>query len=86
MAMFKEPIETSTLYFAVPVNNKKATTMLPAVQKIVLDVKALGYPIIRLHRISWTFGPSVRRLLDRSRLPMVSLSQGFGTSSAGRVS
>ncbi|CAE7455790.1 GIP [Symbiodinium sp. CCMP2592] len=48
-ATFKEPIATTTLYFAVPVNNKKAATMLPAVQKIVLDVKALGYPITRLH-------------------------------------
>ncbi|CAE7496106.1 unnamed protein product [Symbiodinium sp. CCMP2592] len=48
-ASFKEPISTTTLYFAVPVNNKKAATMLPAVQKIVLDVKALGYPITRLH-------------------------------------
>ncbi|CAE7538500.1 GIP [Symbiodinium sp. CCMP2592] len=48
-AMFKEPIATTTLYFAAPVNNKKAATMLPAVQKIVLDVKALGYPITRLH-------------------------------------
>ena len=47
-ATFKEPISTSTLYF-VPVNNKKAATMLPAVQKIVMDVKALGYPITRLH-------------------------------------
>ncbi|CAE7267533.1 unnamed protein product [Symbiodinium sp. CCMP2592] len=45
----KAPLETSTLYFAVPVNNKKAATMLPAVQKIVLDVKALGYPVTRLH-------------------------------------
>ncbi|CAE7633410.1 RE1 [Symbiodinium sp. CCMP2592] len=48
-ATFKEPIATTTLYFAVPVNNKKAATMLPAVQKIVLDVKALGYPVTRLH-------------------------------------
>ncbi|CAE7777053.1 GIP [Symbiodinium sp. CCMP2592] len=46
---FKEPIPTTTLYFAVPVNNKKAATMLPAVQKIITEVKALGYPITRLH-------------------------------------
>ncbi|CAE7596997.1 unnamed protein product [Symbiodinium sp. CCMP2592] len=46
---FKEPIATTTLYFAVPVNNKKAATMLPAVQRIVTDIKALGFPITRLH-------------------------------------
>ena len=49
MATFKEPIATSTLYFAIPVNNKKAATMLPAVQRIVADVKAFGYPITRIH-------------------------------------
>ena len=49
MSSFKEPILTTTLYFAVPVNNKKAATMLPAVQRIVTDVKALGYPITRIH-------------------------------------
>ncbi|CAE7720332.1 TY1B-A [Symbiodinium necroappetens] len=49
MSTFKEPIPTTTLYFAVPVNNKKAVTMLPAVQRIVADVKALGYPVTRLH-------------------------------------
>ncbi|CAE7942340.1 TY5A, partial [Symbiodinium sp. KB8] len=49
MATFKRPIPTTTLYFAVPVNNKKAATMLPAVQRIVADVKALGYPVTRLH-------------------------------------
>ena len=49
MSTFKEPISTTTLYFAVPVNNKKAVTMLPAVQRIVADVKALGYPVTRLH-------------------------------------
>ncbi|CAE7270838.1 GIP [Symbiodinium sp. CCMP2592] len=49
LTTFKEPISTTTLYFAVPVNNKKAATMLPAVQKIVMDVKALGYPVTRLH-------------------------------------
>ncbi|CAE7334850.1 GIP [Symbiodinium sp. CCMP2592] len=49
LSTFKEPISTTTLYFAVPVNNKKAATMLPAVQKIVMDVKALGYPVTRLH-------------------------------------
>ncbi|OLP83551.1 Retrovirus-related Pol polyprotein from transposon TNT 1-94 [Symbiodinium microadriaticum] len=49
VAMFKQPIATTTLYFAVPVNNKKAATMLPAVQKIVTDVKALGYPVTRIH-------------------------------------
>ena len=49
LATFKEPIPTSTLYFAVPVNNKKAATMLPAVQRIVTDVKALGYPITSIH-------------------------------------
>ncbi|CAE7794535.1 GIP, partial [Symbiodinium necroappetens] len=49
LATFKEPIATTTLYFVVPVNNKRAATMLPAVQKIVMDVKALGYPITRLH-------------------------------------
>ncbi|CAE7641061.1 unnamed protein product [Symbiodinium necroappetens] len=30
----KDPIATTTLYFAVPVNNKKAATMLPAARKI----------------------------------------------------
>ncbi|CAE7852855.1 unnamed protein product [Symbiodinium microadriaticum] len=49
LATFKEPIATSTLYFAIPVNNKKAATMLPAVQRIAADVKALGYPITRIH-------------------------------------
>ncbi|CAE7902625.1 unnamed protein product [Symbiodinium sp. KB8] len=49
MTSFKEPILTSTLYFAVPVNNKKAATMLPAVQRMVVDVKALGYPVTRIH-------------------------------------
>ena len=49
LATFKEPIATTTLYFVVPVNNKRAATMLPAVQKIVMDVKALGYPVTRLH-------------------------------------
>ncbi|CAE7563194.1 GIP [Symbiodinium sp. CCMP2592] len=49
LSTFKEPIKTSTLYFAVPVNNKKAATMLPAVQRIVMDIKALGYPVTRLH-------------------------------------
>ncbi|CAE7197715.1 GIP [Symbiodinium sp. CCMP2592] len=49
LATFKEPIATNTIYFAVPVNNKKAASMLPAVQKIVMDVKALGYPVTRLH-------------------------------------
>ena len=49
MATFKKPISTTTLYFAVPVNNKKAATMLPAVQRIVTDVKSLGYPVTRLH-------------------------------------
>ncbi|CAE7382490.1 unnamed protein product [Symbiodinium sp. CCMP2592] len=49
LATFKEPIATTTLYFAVPVNNKKAATMLPAVQRIVTEVKALGYPVTRLH-------------------------------------
>ncbi|CAE7178911.1 unnamed protein product, partial [Symbiodinium necroappetens] len=49
VSTFKEPILTSTLYFAVPVNNKKAATMLPAVQRIVVDVKALGYPVTRIH-------------------------------------
>ena len=48
-ATFKEPIQTTTLYFAIPVNNKKAATMLPAVQRIVTDIKALGYPVTRLH-------------------------------------
>ena len=49
LSTFKAPISTTTLYFAVPVNNKKAATMLPAVQRIVSDVKALGYPVTRLH-------------------------------------
>ncbi|CAE7885488.1 TY5A [Symbiodinium sp. KB8] len=48
-ATFKKPLLTTTLYFAVPVNNKRAATMLPAVQKIVTDVKALGYPVTRIH-------------------------------------
>ena len=48
-ATFKEPISTTTLCFAIPVNNKKAATMLPAVQRIVTDVKSLGYPVTRLH-------------------------------------
>ncbi|OLP80086.1 hypothetical protein AK812_SmicGene39547 [Symbiodinium microadriaticum] len=48
-ATFKQPSLTTTLYFAVPVNNKRAATMLPAVQKIVTDVKALGYPVTRIH-------------------------------------
>ncbi|CAE7244180.1 unnamed protein product [Symbiodinium necroappetens] len=48
-AAFKKPLLTTTLYFAVPVNNKRAATMLPAVQKIVTDVKALGYPVTRIH-------------------------------------
>ncbi|OLP93881.1 Copia protein [Symbiodinium microadriaticum] len=49
MSSFKAPILTTTLYFAIPVNNKKAATMLPAVQRMVTDVKALGYPITRIH-------------------------------------
>ncbi|CAE7360569.1 GIP [Symbiodinium sp. CCMP2592] len=48
-ATFKEPIQTTTLYFAIPVNNKKAATMLPAVQRIVADVKSLGFPVTRMH-------------------------------------
>ena len=48
-ATFKKLLLTTTLYFAVPVNNKRAATMLPAVQKIVTDVKALGYPVTRIH-------------------------------------
>ena len=41
LSTFKEP-SPSTLYFAVPLNNKNAATMLPAVKRIVTNVKALG--------------------------------------------
>ena len=48
-ASFKEPLETETLYFCVPVRNKKAASTLPAIQQMVVDIKALGYPIVRIH-------------------------------------
>ncbi|CAE7745152.1 unnamed protein product [Symbiodinium sp. CCMP2592] len=46
---FKAPLMTETLYFCVPVNSKKAVHVLPALQQMVVDVRALGYPVARIH-------------------------------------
>ena len=46
---FKEPLMTETLYFCIPVNSKKALHVLPALQQMVVDIRALGYPVTRIH-------------------------------------
>ncbi|OLQ00171.1 Retrovirus-related Pol polyprotein from transposon TNT 1-94 [Symbiodinium microadriaticum] len=48
-ASFREPLMSETLYFCVPVNSKKAVHVLPALQQMVIDVRALGYPVVRVH-------------------------------------
>ena len=48
-ASFREPLMSETLYFCVPVNSKKAIHVLPALQQMVIDVRALGYPVVRVH-------------------------------------
>ena len=48
-AMFKEPLKTGTLYFCVPINGKKAVYTLPALQQMITEIKALGYPVVRVH-------------------------------------
>ncbi|OLP85186.1 Copia protein [Symbiodinium microadriaticum] len=48
-ATFKEPLKTETLYFCVPVNGKKAVYTLPALQQMITEIKALGYPVVRVH-------------------------------------
>ena len=35
-----------TAYFAVPMRNKKASSVLPALQRIYVDIKALGFHYI----------------------------------------
>ncbi|CAE7214357.1 GIP, partial [Symbiodinium sp. KB8] len=48
-AAFKAPLKTETIYFCVPVNGKKAVYTLPALQQMVVEIKALGYPVVRVH-------------------------------------
>ena len=74
-ATFKEPLETETLYYCVPVRNKKAATMLPAIQQMVVDIKALGYPVVRVHadRGGEFRGNLVRKwILSQGMLPTTS--------------
>ena len=49
MEGFTTPIALETAYFAVPMRNKKAASVLPALQRIYVDVKALGFPMHRVH-------------------------------------
>ena len=48
-ATFKEPLKTETLYFCVPVNGKKAVYTLPAMQQMITEIRALGFPVARVH-------------------------------------
>ena len=48
-ATFKEPLKTETLYFCVPVNGKKAIYTLPAMQQMITEIRALGFPVARVH-------------------------------------
>ncbi|CAE7219174.1 RE1 [Symbiodinium natans] len=49
MEGFTTPVALETAYFAVPMRNKKAASVLPALQRIYVDVKALGFPMHRVH-------------------------------------
>ena len=48
-ASFKQPLKTETIYFCVPVNGKKAIYTLPALQQMITEIRALGYPVVRVH-------------------------------------
>ncbi|CAE7730560.1 GIP [Symbiodinium sp. CCMP2456] len=48
-ATFKEPLKTETVYFCVPITGKKVIYTLPALQQMVTEIKALGYPVARVH-------------------------------------
>ena len=46
---FKEQIALDTIYFAIPMVSRKTASVLPALQRMVLDVKMLGFPVTRIH-------------------------------------
>ena len=45
---FKEPIALNTIYFAIPMMGRETTSVLPALQRMVVDVKTL-FPVKRIH-------------------------------------
>ena len=47
--VFKELIAPDTIYFAIPMMGRKTTSVLPALQRMVLDMKTLGFPVTRIH-------------------------------------
>ena len=64
MEGFTTPVALETAYFAVPMRNKKAASVLPALQRLYVDVKALGFPMHRVEAGVKYLKKRIRILLD----------------------
>ena len=80
----KKPIELETIYFAVPMESRKTMSVLPALQRIVLDVKGLGFPVTRIHgdRAGELRGKQVRRWILQKGI-LQSTTEGDAPASNG---